>query len=294
VRRDADRSTTPTQVSAEARGVATDPVEVELQPLRPFRLDPEAPLDLAARSRPLGPSLLALRERVFDLAAVIVLLPLLLPLGLLVALVVFLDSPGSVFYRSQRIGRGGRPFAMLKFRTMRTGATGPSLTRGRDERFTPIGSFLATFRLDELPQIWHVITGQMRLVGPRPELPEFVEMHRRQYERILSVPPGITGRTQLIHFADGEHLDTDDPLAHYAEKILPSKLQHDISYVQERSLVGDLIIIVETVLLPFRVAATRATQAVLGHRPQAARYAAALAAAFCVLLAYVGAGGAPR
>lgn len=293
MRREIDPSAT-SQVRTDATGMTAGQAEAELQPLRPFRLDLDAQLAPGPSSRPLGPSSLALHQRLFDLAAVVLLLPLLLPVGLLVALVVFLDSPGSVFFRSKRIGRGGRPFAMLKFRTMRTGATGPTLTRGRDERFTPIGTFLASFRLDELPQIWHVITGEMRLVGPRPEVPEFVEMYRRQYEQILSVPPGITGRTQLIHFADGEDLDTDDPLAHYAEKILPSKLQHDISYVQERSLGGDLIIILQTVLLPFRVAAARAAQAMLGHRPHAAKYAAALAAAFCLLLAYVGAGGAPR
>jgi lipopolysaccharide/colanic/teichoic acid biosynthesis glycosyltransferase len=287
-------SATGLQVQAEAGAATTHPAETELLPLRPFRLSAEEPPPADAPVEALGSSAIGVPERIFDLVAVTLLLPLLLPLGLLVALVVFLDSPGSVFYRAQRIGRGGRPFPMLKFRTMQTGADGPSLTRGRDERFTPIGSFLATFRLDELPQLWHVVKGEMRLVGPRPEVPEFVDMYHRQYERILSVPPGMTGHTQLIHFADGDQLDTDDPLAHYAEKILPGKLQHDIDYVRERSVGGDLLIIVQTVVLPFRVAATRAASALLGHRPHAAKYAATLAAACCLLLAYIGAGGAPR
>jgi lipopolysaccharide/colanic/teichoic acid biosynthesis glycosyltransferase len=287
-------SSTGLQMQAEAGAATTHPTETELLPLRPFRLSVEEALPADAPVEALGSSAIGLRERIFDLVAVTLLLPLLLPLGLLVALVVFLDSPGSVFYRAQRIGRDGRPFLMLKFRTMRTGAAGPSLTRGRDERFTPIGSFLATFRLDELPQLWHVLKGEMRLVGPRPEVPEFVDIYHRQYERILSVPPGITGRTQLIHFADGNQLDSDDPLVHYAEKILPGKLQHDIDYVRERSLGGDLSIIVQTVVLPFRVAAARAASALLGHRPYAAKYAAALAAACCLLLAYIGAGGPAR
>ena len=279
---------------ADAGAAMPDPREAELLPLRPFRLDLDSPLPVDPPLESLGSRAVGVRERLFDLVAVMLLLPLLLPLGLVIALLVFLDSPGSVFYRAQRIGRGGRPFPMLKFRTMRTGASGPSLTRGGDERFTPIGRFLATSRLDELPQIWHVLRGEMRLVGPRPEVPEFVEMYRRQYDRILSVPPGITGRTQLIHFADGDHLDADDPLAHYAEKILPGKLQHDIDYVHAHSLGGDLIIIAETVLLPFRVAAERATDALVGHRPHAAKYAAALTAAFCLLLAYIAAGGPAR
>lgn len=292
MRHEADPSATRSRVRASAEPAAAERAETE--PLRPFRLALDAPLELGAEPGALGPSAIGLRERLFDLTAVLLLLPLLLPVGLLVALVVFLDSPGSVFYRSRRIGRDGEPFAMLKFRTMRSGARGPSLTRGRDERFTPIGRFLASSRLDELPQLWHVIRGEMRLVGPRPELPEFVEMYRRQYDQILSVPPGITGPTQLIHFADGDQLDSDDPLAHYAEKILPGKLQHDIDYVHERSLGGDLITVVQTLLLPFRVAAARAGGALVGHRPYAARYAVALAAAGSLLLAYIVAGGSAR
>ena len=132
------------------------------------------------------------------------------------------EDRGDVDGFARRIGLGGEPFLMLKFRTMRQSAEGPALTRSDDERLTPVGRFLARSRLDELPQLWHVLTGRMRLVGPRPEDPEFVELFSREYEEILSVPPGITGSTQLVHFADGIELDVDDPAGHYADEILPA------------------------------------------------------------------------
>jgi lipopolysaccharide/colanic/teichoic acid biosynthesis glycosyltransferase len=232
--------------------------------------------------------------RAFDLAAVVLLAPLLLPLCLLVSLMVFLDSPGSVFYRARRIGLGGRPFSMLKFRTMRTGSIGPSLTREDDDRFTPIGRFLARARLDELPQVWHVLRGEMRVVGPRPEDPGFVEMFSREYEEILSVPPGIMGRTQLIHFADAATLDPDDPLAHYAEQILPRKLELDADYVRRRSLWADLLIVGQTVLLPWRVATDGLTRFITGRRAQVVPYLATAAIAVVVLAAYIAAAGPAR
>src|SRR3954471_7400816 len=129
-------------------------------------------------------------KRVVDCLTLLVLLPLLLPVGLLIAAVGFVDSPGSVFYRAARIGLNGRPFQMLKFRTMKSGCKGPGLTTSYDERFTPVGRFLARYRLDEFPQFWNVIKGEMRVVGPRPEDPEFVSQHQREYDEILKVAPG--------------------------------------------------------------------------------------------------------
>jgi len=230
-------------------------------------------------------------ERAFDLVSVLLLLPLLVPLAALIALVVFLDSPGSVFYRARRIGLGGRPFSMLKFRTMRADSEGPSLTRPDDDRFTPVGRFLAATRLDELPQVWHLLKGEMRLVGPRPEDPDFVRMFAHEYEEILSVPPGITGRTQLIYFGESASLDTADPLAHYAEQILPRKLELDAEYVRNRSLWLDLLIIGETLLLPLRLAADRVARAALGNHPHGA---VMIAGAVLLLVAFAVAGGSAR
>jgi lipopolysaccharide/colanic/teichoic acid biosynthesis glycosyltransferase len=182
----------------------------------------------------------------------LLLLPVLVPVGLLIAAVVFADSPGSVFYRATRIGLNGRPFQMLKFRTMKSGSKGPGLSTSFDPRFTPVGRFLARYRLDEVPQFWNVIKGDMRVVGPRPEDPDFVQQHQREYDEILKVAPGITGLTQLVHFLDD--LDTQNPLAHY-ETILPGKIALDVRYVRTQSFAGDVVILLRTLLIPFRLIA---------------------------------------
>ena len=180
---------------------------------------------------------------------------------------------------------------MLKFRTMRTGAAGPSVTCNGDDRFTPVGRFLARTRLDELPQVWHVVTGQMRLVGPRPEDPHFVDMFEREYEEILSVPPGITGKTQLIHFAERHDLDVEDPIAHYAEQILPGKLKLDTEYVRERTAWLDLRIVAGTVLLPIRLAAAACLRSTTRHSDQVVVLVALVG---LVLIAFTAAGGPAR
>ena len=190
--------------------------------------------------------------RVIDCVILLLLLPVLLPVSLLIAAVVFADSPGSVFYRATRIGLNGHPFRMLKFRTMKTGAKGPGLSTSFDPRFTPVGRFLARYRLDELPQFWNVVKGDMRIVGPRPEDPDFVSRHKKEYDEILKVAPGITGLTQLVHFLDD--LDTNNPLAHY-ETILPGKISLDVRYVRNQSFGGDFVILLRTLLIPFRLLA---------------------------------------
>jgi lipopolysaccharide/colanic/teichoic acid biosynthesis glycosyltransferase len=201
------------------------------------------------------------RQRVFDVVVVLVLIVPALLVGLLVALAVLIDSPGPVLYRSRRIGRDGVPFWMLKFRTMRHLAGGPLISSRTDVRFTPVGRFLALTRLDELPQLWNVLRGQMRLVGPRPELEEFVEEQRRSYERILTVPPGLTGPTQLVFADEGTLLAAvEDRERVYRSEILPGKVQLDLEYVASHNLARDLSLIARTCVLPlvktgYRIAA---------------------------------------
>jgi lipopolysaccharide/colanic/teichoic acid biosynthesis glycosyltransferase len=177
------------------------------------------------------------------------MLPVVLALGLVIALAVFLDSPGPIFYRSVRVGRGGQHFGMLKFRKMHKQAAGPMITSFADQRLTPIGRFLQATRLDELPQFWHVLRGQMSVIGPRPELPEFVAMHAGEYEEILSVVPGLTGLVQ-VQFIEESRL-----LAHVAdyEEILPEKVALDLTYVRRRGFGMDLAILARTLALPFTV-----------------------------------------
>ena len=191
--------------------------------------------------------------RALDLTLVLLALPFALVLGAILALAVRLDSPGPVFYRARRIGRGGRPFAMLKFRSMVRDAAGPPLSARGDERYTPLGCSLASSRLDELPQLWNVLRGDMRLVGPRPEVEDFVRDYPDEYERILSVPPGLTGPAQVAYASEGEILaraQAVDRARLYREEILPYKLAIDLGYVQRHSVTGDLWLLIQTCLLP--------------------------------------------
>jgi lipopolysaccharide/colanic/teichoic acid biosynthesis glycosyltransferase len=196
--------------------------------------------------------------RAFDLSVSLLVLPAALLIGTITALLIYIDSPGSVFYRSTRVGREGRTFEMLKFRKMRRAAQGGPLTMSDDERFTPIGSFLAMTKLDELPQLWNVIKGEMRLVGPRPEVPEFVARYRDEYEELLSVLPGITGPA-AVEYASESHLLSlqQDPLSFYEESIMPRKIEIDLEYIRTRTLLGDVRILTQTMLVPLTKVAGR-------------------------------------
>jgi lipopolysaccharide/colanic/teichoic acid biosynthesis glycosyltransferase len=193
-----------------------------------------------------------LGRRVFDLFALALLTPLLLLPFLIVTLAVFLDSPGSVFFRARRMGYRGRPFEMIKFRTMRVDNAGHAVAGANDSRITPVGGFLRATRLDELPQLWNVLRGEMTLVGPRPELEEFVALHAAEYREILAVPPGITGPTQLRYAGLEPHLLSlhADPERFYREQLLPDKVRLDLEYARSRSFAGDLAVLGRTVALP--------------------------------------------
>ena len=216
----------------------------------------------------------AVSKRTVDLATVVVLAPLLLPLVAVVAAAVKLDSRGPVFYRVTRVGRGGREFRMLKFRKMVDGASGPALTAYDDERFTRLGRWLGKMKLDELPQVWNVLRGEMSLVGPRPEDPGFVALRSRDYAAILRVKPGITGLTQLAFAREGELLDPDDRVGDYVQRLLPKKTELDRLYARRRSVALDLRILWWTavvVLLGREVAVNRESGAIGVRRRPAVR-----------------------
>jgi len=206
--------------------------------------------------------------RVFDVVATILILPLALIVSCLIALAVLADSPGPVLYRCRRVGYRGELFEMVKFRKMRRDAVGSALTAYEDERFTPIGKFLSVTRLDELPQLWNVLKGDMRLVGPRPEMEEFVAHYPTEYEEILSVRPGLTGMAQLEFFDESRVFgEAHSHPRFYSEGILPHKIELDLHYVRNRSLRTDLAIFVRTPLLPLRVAG-RKLAAVVAAQPR--------------------------
>jgi lipopolysaccharide/colanic/teichoic acid biosynthesis glycosyltransferase len=186
-------------------------------------------------------------SRPLDIAIAAMALVVLSPLIVLVALAVKLESRGPVFYRCERVGRGGRSFGMLKFRKMRNGVSDRSpLTAVHDDRLTRIGGLLAKTKIDEIPQLWNVVRGAMSLVGPRPEDRAFVQLHAEQYALILRVRPGITGLTQLAFVKEAEILADNDRINDYVDRILPQKMRLDRLYLEKRSLRMDLQILVWT------------------------------------------------
>lgn len=212
-------------------------------------------------------------KRAFDVVVAAVVLVILLPLLLVIALMIVLESPGPVFYRHTRAGFRGRPLRMLKFRKMHPNARGTYLTLSGDERLTRIGAWLARTKVDELPQLWHVLRGEMSLVGPRPESPVCVVRYVEQYDAILSVRPGLTGYTQLAFCREGSILDVNDPERHYLTGLLPQKVALDRFYAEHLSLWRDVLILAATfVTLVFRqpVAVHRTTCTVTRRRRPAA------------------------
>jgi lipopolysaccharide/colanic/teichoic acid biosynthesis glycosyltransferase len=202
---------------------------------------------LIARTRATGriqPQL----KRTFDITLAALLLLAVLPLMLVIALAIKLDTSGPVFFRVRRVGYRGKPMWMLKFRKMHDDATGGPLTVHGDPRLTRIGSFLTQTRLDELPQLWDVFRGRMSIVGPRPEDPRFVALHRRAYEHILSVRPGLTGITQLAFADESEILDPEDPVGDYVTRLLPSKIELDRLYADTRRFGLDLAVLCWTLV----------------------------------------------
>ncbi|MBV8033681.1 sugar transferase [Roseateles sp.] len=186
-------------------------------------------------------------KRLFDIAASALGLLLLAPLLLLVALWIRLDSPGPALFRQTRVGRFGVPFTIHKFRTMRV-EPGAAITVGADPRITRSGQLLRRTKLDELPQLWDVLRGAMSLVGPRPELPRYVELYPADLrDRVLAVRPGITDPASLAFSHEAELLAAAaDPEREYREVVLPAKLRLSADYAANASLQADLRLILAT------------------------------------------------
>lgn len=186
-------------------------------------------------------------KRIFDLLLAGAGLVLLSPLMLFVALWIRIDSPGPVFFRQERVGRGGSLFRIHKFRTMFDAPlhSGPQLTVGADKRVTRAGRFLRRTKLDELPQLIDVVSGTMSLVGPRPEVPRYVAMYPAELrDKVLSVRPGITDPASIEYRDESALLAcADDPERVYVEQIMPVKLRHAATYVEQMSLANDVRLI---------------------------------------------------
>lgn len=190
-------------------------------------------------------------KRGFDVAGATLALLLLGPLMLLLALLIRVDSPGPALFHQERVGRWGRPFPIHKFRTMVADAPerGPALTVGEDARITRVGTWLRRTRLDELPQLLNVLAGDMSLVGPRPEVPRYVQHYPPGLrERALAVRPGITDPSSLAGLDEAARLAAAaDPEREYIERILPAKLQAAADYAAQANLWTDALVLVRTV-----------------------------------------------
>jgi lipopolysaccharide/colanic/teichoic acid biosynthesis glycosyltransferase len=190
-------------------------------------------------------------KRLFDIVVSSAGLIAVAPLLCVVAGLVKLSSPGPVLFRQERIGRGFRPFAILKFRTMvqDAPAKGMAITVGGDPRITPIGHWLRKWKVDELPQLWNVLCGDMSLVGPRPEVRKYVEMFSGDYADVLTVRPGITDLASVRFRHESELLaQAQDPELEYCQRVLPQKIALAKEYIQRASVPFDLIVIAQTLI----------------------------------------------
>ena len=176
------------------------------------------------------------------------------PVLLIAAVLVAATSPGPVLFRQQRAGLGGRPFTLLKLRSMRVAPEGSQLTASGDARITPVGRWLRRFKLDEIPQLWNVVRGDMSLVGPRPEVPRYVDPESPLWRQVLSARPGLTDPVTL-RLRDEEALlaKAEDPERFYRERLLPWKLRGYLDYLQRRSWVTDLGVLGATALAVLRL-----------------------------------------
>jgi lipopolysaccharide/colanic/teichoic acid biosynthesis glycosyltransferase len=197
---------------------------------------------------------LSVLKRCFDVLGAALGSIVLSPLLAAIAAVIAIREGRPVLFRQERVGRGGRTFAILKFRTMRSGRPGdPEVTVAGDSRVTKVGAVLRRTKLDELPQLLNVVRGDMSLVGPRPEVPTYVELWPEHARRIvLSVRPGITDPASLEHFDEEAVLaGYDDPVEAYRSVVTPRKLEMYQRYVASQSLAGDLRIIIATLRRAF-------------------------------------------
>ncbi len=184
--------------------------------------------------------------RALDVAVSLAAIFFLSPLFAVIAVAVKLTSPGPLFYRGPRVGRFGEEFSILKFRTMRSGAAGPSITRAGDPRVTRAGRFLRRWKLDELPQFMNVLRGEMSLVGPRPEVPEYVLLYSAEERSVLRVRPGITSPASL-RYRDEEALLTGEAWRdEYVNRIMRDKLRIDIEWLDRRTVASDLRLLART------------------------------------------------
>jgi lipopolysaccharide/colanic/teichoic acid biosynthesis glycosyltransferase len=185
--------------------------------------------------------------RLLDISVSLLGLVLVSPLLLVIAVAVKCTSAGPVLYRARRVGKDGRLFHLYKFRSMvADGGTGPRITSSGDTRVTAVGRLLRKTKLDELPQLFNTLIGDMSLVGPRPEDPEYVRLYSVEQRRVLSVKPGITSMATVLHRHEEQMLTGPDSEETYRREILPAKLRIELEYLTHRTWSSDMLILMQT------------------------------------------------
>lgn len=190
-------------------------------------------------------------KRAFDVLVSLIVLALFFPVGLLLAVLIVLESKGGVFYYQERVGRDQQLFSLIKFRSMRMNAEllGQLTVGSRDPRITKVGYFIRKFKLDEFPQFINVLKGDMSIVGPRPEVSKYVALYTQEQLKILTVKPGITDYASIAYFHENEILaQATDPEKAYIEEVLPAKIKLNQRYLAKPTLSADLKIMLLTFL----------------------------------------------
>ena len=209
----------------------------------------DRPMDIADVLARRKPQLIA--KRAMDIVLSACALAILWPLLLLIALAIWIDDPGPVFYRQVRVGRNGKTFRIFKFRSMVMDADkkGLAITVGRDSRITRVGAVLRKTKLDELAQLLNVLFGQMSFVGPRPEAPKYVELYTPYQRQVLLVRPGITDYASIAYRNENDlPAGAPNPEAMYIEQIMPDKIELNMKYLREISPLADIRLILKTIV----------------------------------------------
>ncbi len=188
-------------------------------------------------------------KRLFDFLFAFIFLLLLLPLFLVLIIAISLGSKGGAFFSQDRVGKNEKIFTLYKFRSMRqTSNDKLQLTVEGDNRITGIGKFIRKTKLDELPQLWNILIGDMSFIGPRPEVPKYVKRYNSEQKKVLSVRPGLSDPASLAFMNEAELLaQSKDPESYYINDIMPKKLQMNLDYIQNRTLLSDFGMIFKTI-----------------------------------------------
>lgn len=190
-------------------------------------------------------------KRVFDFFAALIGIILISPVLIVVCVAIKLDSSGKIMFLQKRVGKDEKEFYIYKFRTMVTDAEklGKQITVGNDNRITKVGAFLRKYKIDELPQLFNVLKGDMSLVGPRPEVPKYVALYSEEQKKVLSVRPGITDLASLRYSDENEILGkVDNPEEHYINVIMQDKLGLNLEYIKKSNLFFDISLIIKTII----------------------------------------------